>query len=160
MPNGMPISRRERTAKTVKMHAISRAKRSAAGAGSARWPVVPICRPHVCTTSARNHVAQRAFNRTTFSTRSRCPERALPTTSHRTTPAERARARRKGHDRRLPRRRVVHEKRECRPRSPAAERPGFSGDAPVDRGGSRAKSWFQNRHDLARRFAASAATHR
>ena len=32
-PNGLPISRRERATKTVKMPTISRAKRSAAWAG-------------------------------------------------------------------------------------------------------------------------------
>lgn len=40
----------------------------------------------------------------------------------------------------------------------AAQRPGFSGAAPIDRESGRAESRFQNRNDLARREAASAAT--
>jgi hypothetical protein len=40
----------------------------------------------------------------------------------------------------------------------AAQRPRFSGAAPIDRESTRAKSRLQNGPDLARRKAASAAT--
>jgi hypothetical protein len=63
-PNGLPISRCERAANTVKMPSISRAKRSAAWACSGRWPVVLGCRPPDRTTPARNYLARRAFGGT------------------------------------------------------------------------------------------------
>ena len=49
--------------KRVKMRTISRAKRSAAWACSARWSLVPSSHPHDRITSARNHAARRAFGR-------------------------------------------------------------------------------------------------
>ena len=53
--NGLPFSRRKRTAKRVKMPTISRAKRSAGTAGWADWRMTLACSWHDRTTPARSH---------------------------------------------------------------------------------------------------------
>ena len=91
-PNGLPFSRRKRTAKRVKKRMISRAQRSAGTAGWAGWPPTLVCRSGM--TAPHQHAitpAQRAFGGITRSIRSRWARRARRTTGHRTTPAERAR---------------------------------------------------------------------
>jgi hypothetical protein len=124
-PTDCPSAAASAPHNSVKKPTISRAKRSAAWACSARWLVVSDCHPHDCITSARNHAAEPAFGGITPSTRSgrhdgrsvgttpgtraRCPRRAfsstggrttlaqrvVSTTSRRTTPALRASARRR-----------------------------------------------------------------